>query len=108
MRHQRQPTLDLEAGRQQRGLDVGRQRADVLEPRRPLAAAVRVDEGVDVARGRCRAVVRDRVVQVRVRVLPVERREERPDLLVVAAARGRDAQVRLDALQPVRGEILGP
>jgi hypothetical protein len=54
-----------------------------------------VDERRDVLRRRLRAVVGDRVAEVPQRVVRVEGRQERPDLLDLATTRGGGADVLL-------------
>ena len=108
VRHQRQPALDREASGDQGGLDLRRERRDVFEPRRALTLTVPRHERRDIGRRRCRTVVRDGVVQVRVVGRGVEGREEGPDVLVVAASRRGDTEVCLDPFELARDEILGP
>jgi hypothetical protein len=69
---------------------------------------IRVDERRHIGGRRGRAVVGDRVVQVRVVVERRVGRKERTDLLVLASSRRRDPEVRLNAFQAARGDILGP
>ena len=90
-RHDRQPCLDGEAAREQRGLDVGCGGRQVLQPRQAIVPGVGVDERRDVGQRGPGAVVGDRVAEVRDGAVRVERGQERADALDIAS---RDAAPR--------------
>jgi hypothetical protein len=86
--HQRESSFDLEFSREQHGFDGRRDGRDVLEPRLSLARLIGGDEGLDVGRGGDPAVIRDRVVEIRVRRVAREGCEERADSFGLASTRG--------------------
>jgi DNA processing protein len=95
-RHHRQPRLDGEAARDQRRLDRGRGRRQVLQPRHAIASRIGVGEGRDLLQRRPGADVGDRVAQVLDGAVRVERGGERADALDLAVTRGGAAQVLLE------------
>ena len=107
--HQGQATFRLEAGREQRRFDRGREIGDVLEPRRKHPALVDGDERGDVARGGRSAIVRDGVVEERVAARLGEGGEKRANLLVVTPRAHGGAQVCLDGdhvhVKPLGGRL---
>ena len=101
IRHERQAALRLEALSDEDGLDSWGELGQVLEPRLALVSPVPGDQLAALRVGDVRAFVRNRVVEVRVRVLRVQRRGEVADARDLARA----ARVRADRLLDAPREV---